>query len=152
MTTCIDLLKRHEGFKAKVYFCPAGKKTIGYGYNLDANPLSLKARVIAGFCKTGLCEAEAEQLLRDEVERLNELLSARLAFWPELNKARQAVLLNMAYNLGIEGLMKFTMTLKLIGRHDYTAAANAMLKSVWAQQVKGRATELAVIMKTGALR
>ena len=37
----IELLKKHEGFRDHVYRCTAGKKTIGYGYNLDANPKEL---------------------------------------------------------------------------------------------------------------
>lgn len=148
----IDLLKRHEGFEAKAYLCPVGAKTIGYGYNLDANPLKLNARVIADFCKNGLCEEEATLLLTNEVNRLKGLLSAELNFWQQLNDARQAVLLNMAYNLGIKGLMKFTRTLALIEQGDYASAASQMLNSRWAKQVKGRAIELSLVMKTGAIR
>jgi len=29
-------LKRHEGFSEKMYKCPAGYNTIGYGWNVDA--------------------------------------------------------------------------------------------------------------------
>ena len=39
MDKLIAQLKRHEGFRNRVYLCSAGKETIGYGYNLKANPL-----------------------------------------------------------------------------------------------------------------
>lgn len=148
----LALLKRHENFEAAVYICPAGKKTIGYGYNLEANPLKLSKTVIAGFCKKGICEGDAEKLLTDEVTRLKKILETKLVCWPELNEARQSVLLNMAYNLGIEGLLKFTDTLALLARGHYTAASTQMLNSTWSRQVKSRAIELALIMRTGALR
>lgn len=148
----IDLLKRQEGFRAKVYKCPAGKQSIGYGYNLEANPLELSAAVIAGFYKNGITRAEAEQLLIDELHRLESILAPKLDYWPGLNQARQSVLLNMAYNLGVEGLFEFSKTLSFIRRGDYGAAAKEMLNSQWARQVKGRANELSLIMRTGALR
>ena len=37
----IEQLKRHEGFRKHVYKCTAGHDTVGFGYNLDANPLAL---------------------------------------------------------------------------------------------------------------
>lgn len=148
---CLDLVKRHEGFSEEVYYCPAGKRTIGYGYNLDANPLKLKSRLIQDYCRNGLCEAEAERLLAEELDRLAGLLKTKLVYWPELNKARQAALLDMAYNLGLDGLLKFKATLTLIAAGDYTAAATEMLNSTWSKQVKGRAMELAMMMKTGVL-
>jgi lysozyme len=30
--TGIDFIKKYEGFSAKIYLCPAGKPTIGYGH------------------------------------------------------------------------------------------------------------------------
>ena len=38
-----------------------------------------------------------------------------------------------------------------IHRRDYNAAADEMLDSKWAEQVKGRATRLSNIMRTGEL-
>ena len=35
----MDMLREDEGLVLKPYRCPAGKKTIGYGFNMDANPL-----------------------------------------------------------------------------------------------------------------
>lgn len=148
----MDLLKRHEGFQARVYKCPAGKQSIGYGYNLEANPLKLDIKIIGGFYKHGISETEAERLLVDELTRLDLILSGKLDWWQNINEARQSVLLNMAYNLGVNGLLKFSKTLGFIRNHDFARAAQEMLDSSWARQVHGRASELALIMRTGALR
>jgi lysozyme len=148
----MDLLKRHEGFQSRVYTCPAGRQSIGYGYNLEANPLKLDIGVIGGFYKHGITKKAAEILLVDELKRLDLILAGKLGWWSNINEARQSVLLNMAYNLGINGLLKFSRTLGFIEQCDYAAAAHEMLDSNWAKQVHGRANELALIMKTGALR
>jgi lysozyme len=148
----IDLLKRHEGFKAKVYLCPAGKQSIGYGYNLEANPLRLPPDVIEDLYKNGITWAKADKLLVGEVNRLELILIEKLPWFGLLNEARKAVLLNMAYNLGINGLLKFKRTLGHIQEGDYHLAAREMLESNWARQVHGRASELSLIMRTGAMR
>lgn len=148
----LDLIKRHEGFKAKVYRCPAGKQSIGYGYNLEANPLKLSTDVISGFYETGITWEAAKNLLIGEVNRLDMVLAGKLEGYQSLNEARKAVLLDMAYNLGVNGLMKFKKTLGHIRDENYQLAANEMLLSNWALQVHGRASELALIMHTGAMR
>jgi lysozyme len=128
------LIKLHEGFSRKPYRCPAGRITIGYGRNLEAN---------------GISAAEAEVLLRNDINRCAEELKQKLPWVSELDPVRQAVLLDMCYNLGITGLCGFTATLLAIREGDYETAAVRMLDSKWATQVKTRATRLAAMMRTG---
>lgn len=128
----IDDLKVHEGFSAKPYQCSEGFLTIGYGLNLDA----------------GITREEAEMLLAHRVKKVHlELVT--LPFWHKLSEARRDVLINMAYNLGIVGLMKFKVTLGLITEGNYTEASRQMLKSKWAKQVGGRAVWLSNKMREG---
>lgn len=129
----IEDLKRHEGFRATPYLCPEGKLTVGYGINLDA----------------GITKGEADLLLRGRVEKIRNRLRELLWFWPLLNAARQDVLINMAYNLGIDGLLKFKRMLARIADKNWQGAAEEMLSSQWAVQVKGRATELMETMRDG---
>jgi lysozyme len=42
----LDLVKQHEGFRAKAYICPAGKLTIGYGHVILKNEGHLKTAVL----------------------------------------------------------------------------------------------------------
>ena len=126
-------LKRHEGVRLKPYRCPAGRLTLGVGRNLD---------------DCGITLAEAEALLANDLAALERKLQ-RLPWFRALDPVRQDVLINMAFNLGYEGLMAFEATLAGVRRGDYAAAARSMLASKWARQVGARARELAEQMRTG---
>jgi lysozyme len=75
-------------------------------------------------------------------------LSAKLPWIEELSEARQAVLLNMSFQLGIAGLLSFKNTLLLIRAGDYEAASKGMLQSLWASQTPIRAKRLSEQMRT----
>ena len=67
---------------------------------------------------------------------------------------RRGLKLNMAFNLGVDGLLKFKNTLALLrsaieGHASYARVADGMLNSLWAKQVGRRADELARQMRTG---
>lgn len=129
----IELLKKHEGYRRHPYLCTAGKWTVGYGRNLAA---------------VGVSEEEATYLLeRDVLWAITHLRTE--PYWLDLNDVRQAVLINMVFNLGWAGFNKFRRMIARIKDKDYTGAAAEMLASSWATQVKGRATELAEMMETG---
>jgi lysozyme len=55
----------------------------------------------------------------------------------------------MAFNLGVPRLCKFRKMWAEVHEKDFTTASHEMLDSKWARQVKGRATELADLMKAG---
>jgi len=130
-----EQLKRHEGFRAKPYRCPGGALTIGYGRNLDAG---------------GITKAEAEQLLENDIQGCINALHKNIPdVMAALTPNRQIVLINMCYNLGIQGLLAFKKTLQLIKQGSYHAASLEMLKSKWAVQVGHRANELSEMMRAG---
>lgn len=129
----IYLIKRHEGFRARAYRDTRGHLTIGYGTNIETVELT---------------EHSAGQLLADELAMICRHLS-HLNGWKDLNEARRAVLLDMAYNLGVHGLLGFHDTLDYIEVGDYGKAADAMLDSDWAREVGTRAQDDATIMRTG---
>jgi lysozyme len=145
----IEQLKKHEGFRARVYKCTAGRNTIGYGYNLDANPLNLTDFELKQFVDSGVQERVAEWLLIRMIDKCTGELVSHISWFESLDEVRQSVLINMAFNLGITGLMQFKTTLAMVKAGDYDLASKAMLKSKWAGQVHGRAAELALQMRTG---
>lgn len=142
-------LKLHEGFVEKVYKCTAGKDTIGYGYNLEANPLQLDKSILNSLYLSGISKEYAEELLLLTLEIFETKLQANLSWYDHLDSNRQWVLLNMAYNLGVDGLLTFKNTLAAIKVGDYEIASKMMLQSKWASQVKERANELSQVMITG---
>jgi lysozyme len=128
-------LKKHEAVKLKPYVDSVGKLTIGVGRNLD---------------DVGITSAEADFLLQGDIDRVVRGLLARYPIWfGDLDPVRQAVLVNMAFNLGLAGLAGFTTMLAAVAAHQFDLASRAMLNSKWAAQVGGRAIELADQMSSG---
>ncbi|GBL02944.1 glycoside hydrolase family protein [Glaciecola sp. KUL10] len=129
----IEQVKLHEGLRLKPYKCTANRLTIGYGRNLDDKGISVQ-------------EAE-EMLLADLAEVEQSLIKHN--FFNRLDEVRQAVLINMAFNLGVIGLLRFKNMITALITRDYETAANEMLDSKWAKQVNMRAIMLAEQMRTG---
>jgi len=128
-----DALKGDEGFRQFPYRDTQGVLTIGYGFNLQSD---------------GLSQAEAAAVLELRVNRRYLELLTALPWVRELDQPRQAVLLNMAYNLGVAGLQQFKCMLLAVQAQDYGPAADDMLLSRWAEQVGARAWRLALQMLT----
>ena len=145
-------LKKHEGFRNKVYKCTAGKDTIGYGYNIAANPLKLSALEIRSFYDIGITEAKAEVLLKLCCNMMESQLTKELNWFNDLDSNSRYVILNMSYNIGVRGLLGFHTTLSLIKDGKLAEASTQMLRSKWANQVKIRAIELSTILRTGKIR
>ena len=137
MTLGVEQIKRHEGLVLHAYKDSLGYLTIGYGRLID------KAK------HGGISEAEAEYLLQNDVSIVLQALHRNIQFFDRLCVPRQAVLMNMAFQMGINGLLKFKKTLTLIEMGDFDAAADGMLKSLWAKQTPNRAAEMAEQMRSG---
>jgi lysozyme len=130
-------LKADEGVRESAYPDSLGYITIGVGRLIDKR-------------KGGrLRPAEIDYLLDNDIDELDAQLGKRLPWLNTLSPARQQVLMNMAFNLGIDGLLGFKNTLGMIAAGDYASAADAMLKSKWAGQVGDRAKRLADMMRKG---
>ncbi|WP_305046344.1 glycoside hydrolase family protein [Geoalkalibacter sp.] len=128
------LLRLHEGERLKVYRCPGGKLTIGVGRNLEDR---------------GITAEESAMLLRNDIADFRARLIAVLPWVRQLDEVRQAVLVDMAFNLGVAGLLNFRQTLANVQAGDYREAAAQMLRSRWADQVKTRAVRLSEMMRSG---
>lgn len=129
----LPALKQEEGFRARPYKDSLGYLTIGYGCNLDA----------------GWSEGLASCVLAYQAAQAEADIKAAFPWYSTLSLPRQAVLLDMAFNMGIERLKGFYNTLGAIQRGDWAAAEAGMLASRWAKQVGPRASRLARIMFTG---
>ena len=126
-------LKQDEGLRLKPYHCTENKLTIGYGRNLEAR---------------GITEDEALYMLNNDIERIESQLKTN-PIYQKLDDNRQAVLCNMAYNMGYQGLQGFKKMWKALEVFDYQGAAFEMENSKWYRQVGDRAERLVRIMYTG---
>ena len=129
-----EQLKVHEGLRLKPYKDTVGKWTIGIGRNLEDK---------------GITEQEALFMLNNDVDYFHDKIKKEINWFWALDDVRQNVLVNMAFNLGVSGLLTFKNTLRLISFSRYEEAAEEMLNSKWARQVGYRAEELAEQMRTG---
>lgn len=130
------LLLAHENYRQFPYSDPTGHLSIGIGRNLTDR---------------GISTTEAFYLLDDDIIYFNSKLNHYLPFFSGLSENRQIALINMCFNLGIQGFLGFREMISALEAHDYERAANEMLESKWTQQVGERAAQLANIMRTNEL-
>jgi lysozyme len=129
----LDDLKEDEGLRLLPYKDTVGKLTIGYGLNLDA----------------GISEIEANWLLQNRVSDIKRNLYSSFNWYRAMDETRQDVIVNMVYNLGLAGVLRFKKLIGSLETQDYDRAAHEMLDSKWASQVGKRAERLAQAMMNG---
>ena len=123
-------LKRDEGFRGCAYHCSADKLTIGYGHNIEDNPIPEKI---------------ANDLLQhDYMSVYGEC--TRLTWFNHLDDVRKRAIVNMAFNIGVPRMLGFRKMIAAINEGDYHLAAKEMLDSKWAEQVGSRAARIAHLM------
>ena len=140
----IEDLIRDEGMVLKAYDDATGKEiktgdvikgkiTIGVGRNLQGR---------------GITEKEAKDMLFHDIEYFYKQMRKHHTF-NTINDCRKRVILNMAFNLGVAGVLSFKKMWLALEREDYVEASHQMLDSKWAEQVGHRATRLAETMRIG---
>lgn len=112
----VNSIKENEGCELKVYKCPKGVNTIGYGRNLEHR---------------GISQEEANYLLRNDIKKISIELYRKISFFKDLDEARQSVLIEMAYNMGTPNLLNFKNTLTYLSANQFEKASIEMLDSKW---------------------
>ena len=125
-------LKVEEGFSEKPYKDSLGILTGGYGTNLE---VAHSANAWFAMMHAEVDETDAEL--------------QRFPWYTSQNDVRKSVLCDMAYNMGLDGLLHFPHMLSAVANGDYQTAHDEMLNSLWAKQVGQRATNLAALMLRG---
>jgi len=127
-----EMIHRHEGFRPYVYYDTLGFPTGGYGHAfLDRSPISHNVAVL-------LFDEDFDRVKKDY---------EKLRF--DLDPVRRAVIIDMLFNLGLTRFRAFRRMIYALEHKQYDTAADEMLDSKWALQVKSRAFRLAQMMKTG---
>lgn len=143
------LIKKHEGLRLKPYDDSTGKPVV--------KGSTIYGKVSVGFGRNledvGISEDEADMLLERDL-KIAEAGAFRYVgpdVWDKLSPARKAALTDLSYNMGAAKLAKFRNMLASIQQHDWTAAAQHLLDSRYAEQVRSRALRIAEIMRTGQM-
>lgn len=143
----IEMIKESEGFSSELYRCPAGKLTIGYGHNVEANPLTNDQIKLLSTDGT-ITEENATKLLLDVLPKY-ENGARRLVEFEGLDDVRRAVCIDMTYNLGEGGFGEFKNTRRFINDHDFNNAWKGLRASRWFKQVGYRGIRNVAMMRDG---
>lgn len=141
MDKIIQRLCFNEGIRLSPYFCTEGKLTIGVGRCLDTNPLSDEEIAFIGHdCREKpITKDQAFYLLRHDIIDVKNKLDKNLPWWKNLNDDRQYVLIDMCFQLGLGGLLKFKKMLTYLSTGFYRQAAEELMNSKYARQTSARA-------------
>ena len=132
-TYLIESIKESEGFVATPYRDSLKKLTIGYGTLIEK----------------GITKEEAHALLVIRLEDSVKELVDKKPIVELLHDNRRDVLFEMAYQLGVSGVLKFKKMWAALERNDYYTASKEMIDSKWYTQTPGRADRLARKMQYG---
>lgn len=147
----IDLLaadlQRDEGWKNFLYddangakivpgYTVKGHATAAWGFALDVSPLT---------------QEEALPILRSRAQGYYDTLVKAEPWVAGLPEPVQRGLSNMAYNMGVTGLLKFNTFLDLLKAGQYVAAGEDLAQTKWAGQVGDRASRVVALIEQGAM-
>ena len=132
----IENIKAHEGFRDRIYKDSLGKATIGYGFLVSAlSPDELK---LNGGKVEPMSKEVAEKILNLKIARLQKRVLECLPWLASKPQNIQDTILEMAYQLGLAGLLGFRHTLGCIEAGNYAQAAKNLRASLLYRQTPKR--------------
>jgi lysozyme len=138
------LLENDEGRRLWPYTDTHGHLTWGIGHLLGDNDAD---DGVSDDVATLLNQAVDLQFQHDIASAM-----AAMGFFPEfasLDPVRQAVLIDMAFNLGARGVSAFTTFLSCVSSGQWAAAAADLRGTLVYSQLPGRYERLATMIQTG---
>lgn len=126
----------HEGYRREIYKDSVGKPTVGYGFLVAAlSPDELK---LNGGKAEPMSREVADKILNLKLKKLKKRLFGCLPWLESKSQGVQDTLIEMAYQLGLAGLMSFRHTLGCIEAGDYAQAARNLRASPLYRQTPKR--------------
>lgn len=146
-----DLIKEAEGFSGIEYLCPAGYRTIGYGRNLETNPLTsseLAKTFRTQDGKLSINEITASEWLTSEVLEIVNKCEGK-EWFEYIGAGRKGVIIDLIYNLGYTKWNTFKRCQLALSSKDFGVASLELEDSKWYRQVGLRGKRNVEIMKFG---
>ena len=132
-----EMIVKHEGYESRVYKCPNGFDTIGYGFAIKDL-----------FMDKELADFILDKKIREILAKIEANNDWDKWFWDKSQIAKE-VLINMIYQIGFSGVRKFKKTIQYIKEDKYLLASEEMLDSKWARSDSpNRAKELSEILRS----
>ena len=139
MDRLLESVKKHEGYRNKVYLDTLGKRTVGGG------PLCVEEfweddKEYEEKFLMDILEAD----LQNAIKGAKDLMSENGCM--DMDEVAEEIIIEMIFQLGKTGVSKFRNMWKALSSLDYSTAASEMLDSRWAKQTPNRAQEMSAQM------
>jgi len=146
MSNIIKLIEYEEGWRSRPYLCSEGYPSVGFGFKIGPKNASITAYQFALPIAAGRQWMDSVlDTLTNEMMQYKEVSDAI----DVCNDARRAVLISMAYQMGVQGLTTFKRTLRATANEDWPEVSMEMMKSRWARQTPSRALRHSQQMQSG---
>ena len=132
--TLIERLKAHEGFRSQPYKDSRGFWTIGYGHLLTTDTdasFSDALRLSGGIWDTVV----ATRMLEGDIVVARDAIEQHMFWVATFSADTQDALVELAFNLGLDGLLRFKKMLSALKQGDRETACAELRDSRWYTQV-----------------
>ncbi len=136
-----DRIQRHEGIILNPKPDAKGAWVIGYGHDIP--------ECEASNYPDGCTLEDAMNWLEADIQKAKDGIDNALPWVAGISTLRQEVLYEMAFQLGITGVLKFHHMLAACKAEEYESASAEMLDSAWHAQTPSRCEELSQMMLEG---
>lgn len=100
----------------------------------------------------GISKAASDFIFKEDIAKAEADLKQHLPdIYNSLDANRQVALLDLCFNMGVFGLLKFKKMLAALREKNYELAAKELMNSAYAKQVPVRAKENKNVILTGNL-
>ena len=139
MSRLLESVKKHEGYRNKVYLDTLGKRTVGVGHLCVEDFWEDDKEYEEKFLMTIL-----EHDLETAIKGAKDLMSENGCM--DMDEIAEEIIIEMIFQLGKTGVSKFRNMWKALSSLDYSTAASEMLDSRWAKQTPNRAQAMSAQM------
>ena len=140
MDRLLESVKKHEGYRNKVYLDTLGKRTVGVGHLCVEDFWEDDKEYEESFLMEIL-----EKDLSEAIKGANDLMAEHGCM--DINEKAHEILIEMVFQLGKTGVSKFKNMWKALSELNYVGASYEMLDSRWSKQTPNRAKAMAKTMK-----
>ena len=140
MDRLLESVKKHEGYRNKVYLDTLGKRTVGVGHLCVEEFWEDDKEYDEKFLMT-ILEHDLQTAIKGAKELMEEHDCA------DIDEQAEEILIEMVFQLGKNGVSKFRNMWKALAEKNYIGASYEMLDSRWSKQTPNRAKAMAKTMK-----
>ena len=139
----LESVKKHEGYRNKVYLDTLGKRTVGVGHLCVEDFWEDDKEYEEKFLMT-ILEHDLQTAIKSAKQLIEEFGC------DDIDEQAKEILIEMVFQLGKTGVSKFKNMWKALAEKNYIGASYEMLDSRWAKQTPNRAKAMADLMKACA--